>query len=148
MHITGFRKILLQSPNQCRRNRWPIQKFCQLFKHLLKSESLMGGMGYLSGTNKIITKECTYSLAWESHNADCRKSTRRIEPFELLYANVLQCVGWNSADVITSAIIISRVKAQPILLKWNWAGKKIESKLFFLHFALKLMQAQILCSLH
>jgi len=115
---------------------------------LLKSESLMGGMGYLSGTNKIITKECTYSLAWESHNADCRKSTRRIEPFELLYANVLQCVGWNSADVITSAIIISRVKAQPILLKWNWAGKKIESKLFFLHFALKLMQAQILCSLH
>lgn len=27
---------------------------------------------------------------------------RRIDPLELLYANVLQWVGWNSADVITS----------------------------------------------
>lgn len=45
----------------------------------------------------------TYNLAWESHNADCRKSMSRIDPFELLYANILQWVGWNSADVITSA---------------------------------------------
>lgn len=44
-----------------------------------------------------------YNLACESHKADCRKSMRRIEPFELLYANMLQWVGWNSADVITSA---------------------------------------------
>lgn len=29
---------------------------------------------------------------------------RRIDPFELLYANMLQWVGWNSADVITSAM--------------------------------------------
>jgi len=56
-------------------------------------------------------------LAWESHNADCRKSTRRIEPFELLYANVLQCVGWNSADVITSARTVYKFKAQPKLQK-------------------------------
>jgi len=27
---------------------------------------------------------------------------RRIDPFELLYANMLQWCGWNSADVITS----------------------------------------------
>ena len=96
----------------------------------------------------VVKKECTYSLAWESHNADCRKSTRWIEPFELLYANILQCVGWNSDDIITSVIIISRVRAQPILLKRNWAGKNKESKLFFLHYAPKPMKAQILCSLH
>lgn len=48
--------------------------------------------------------QTTYSLECESHNADCRKSIRRIDPFELLYASMLQWVGWNSADVITSAM--------------------------------------------
>jgi hypothetical protein len=49
-------------------------------------------------------KGITNSLAWLSHSADCRRSISRIVPFELLYASVLQWVGWNSAHVITSEI--------------------------------------------
>ena len=45
----------------------------------------------------------TYNLECESHKADCRRSIKRIEPFKLLYDKVLQWVGWNTADVITSA---------------------------------------------
>lgn len=44
----------------------------------------------------------THILALWSHSADCRKSTSRMKPLELLYASVLQWSGWNSADVITS----------------------------------------------
>lgn len=44
----------------------------------------------------------TYNLLWLSHKADCLKSRSLIDPFELLYANILQCEGWNSAEVITS----------------------------------------------
>ena len=72
----------------------------------------------------VVKKECTYSLAWESHNADCRKSTRRIESFELLYANVLQCAGWNSGDVVTSAIIISRGQGSTNTFKMELSSQK------------------------
>jgi hypothetical protein len=59
----------------------------------------------------MLTKKTlsTYNLLWESHRADCRMSTKRIEPLELLYARILQWVGWNSAEVITSAYINSNV---------------------------------------
>mmetsp|Transcript_3567 Transcript_3567/g.12791 ORF Transcript_3567/g.12791 Transcript_3567/m.12791 type:complete len:277 (-) Transcript_3567:530-1360(-) len=42
------------------------------------------------------------NLEWRSHRAASRMSASRIDPFELLYANTLHCVGWNSAAVITS----------------------------------------------
>ena len=58
----------------------------------------------------------TYNLAWESHNADCRKSIRRMDPFELLYANILQWVGWNSADVITSTEAQGKFRIQSLKL--------------------------------
>lgn len=52
--------------------------------------------------NKELIKK-TYNWEWWSHKADCLISISRIDPFELLYASVLQFIGWNSADVITSA---------------------------------------------
>ena len=61
---------------------------------------------------------------------------RRIDPFELLYANMLQCVGWNSADVITSGEKgqkymherpLNRQKREVMGKKkqlWGWWGEK------------------------
>ena len=45
----------------------------------------------------------SYNFTCRSHRADCRISTRRIVPLEVLYASVLHWMGWNSADVMTSA---------------------------------------------
>lgn len=53
-----------------------------------------------------------YSLECLSQSADCRMSMRRMEPLLLLYASMLQCVGWNSAEVITSVCSI-RTQTKP-----------------------------------
>lgn len=69
----------------------------------------------------------TYNLAWESHKADCRKSIRRIEPLELLYPNILQWLGWNSAEVITSARI-NRIHIQGENISENKILRKSNQK--------------------
>lgn len=76
------------------------------------------GCFYMQDMKKKIiffkTSKGTYNLEWESHNADCRKSIKRMDPFELLYANILQWVGWNSADVITSTEAQGKLRIQSL----------------------------------
>jgi hypothetical protein len=45
----------------------------------------------------------SYALACLSQSAELRMSANRMHPLLLLYAKMLQCLGWNSADVITCA---------------------------------------------
>lgn len=57
-----------------------------------------------------------YSLECLSQSAAWRMSMRGMEPLLLLYASMLQCVGWNSAEVITSACSIkTRTKPQCVV---------------------------------
>lgn len=46
--------------------------------------------------------EGSLRLACWSHNAESRISASLMVPFELEYMNRLQCIGWNSAAVMTS----------------------------------------------
>ncbi len=48
-----------------------------------------------------VVSTSSYAFACRSHSAALRMSANRMHPLLLLYAKMLQCWGWNSADVMT-----------------------------------------------
>lgn len=59
-------------------------------------------VGLGSVQDRSNSKGADSRFACESHSAASRISASLIVPFELEYMNMLQCIGWNSAAVITS----------------------------------------------
>lgn len=63
----------------------------------------MGGVFFLLKNWKVSGIWMVYSLLeYWSQSAASRMSANLIVPFELEYMNRLQCIGWNSAAVMTS----------------------------------------------
>lgn len=61
-------------------------------------------------------------LTWRSQRADSRMSANLIVPFELEYMKRLQCIGWNSAAVITSdnsSILAGLISTISTKRKWR-----------------------------